>query len=821
MRVSCKVYLLPFIILCTTVISYGQRTLKATKIASKITVDGKFEEDAWKNARWTSDPFTQIAPFPGQKSRKESFVAMLYDKNAIYFAVRCLDHPDSISTVLSLRDDYPSTADIFGIFLDTYNDNQNGFYFGVTSRGVQLDAKIFSNNFNDQLNLAWESRVSIQEDGWYIEIEIPYSAIRFPKKDIQDWGINFGRQISRYREDSNWEAVNPDLENFLLESGNVVGLEGIQPPLRLALMPYISSYLDRIPRGNDKPVWNRSLNGGLDIKYGLNEAFTLDMTLIPDFGQVVFDQQVLNLSPFEVQFNENRQFFTEGTELFNKSGLFYSRRIGVQAPDEVSAYYLTDEEYISTPLQPAQLLNASKLSGRLKNGLGIGVFNSITSEQMGTATNLITGGQRDVIVSPLSNYNVLVVDQNLKNNSSITFTNTNVWRTGEVYDANVSGINYNLNTKNNTYFLRGNGALSSLLKKEDATLGYSYNINVGKQRGTWIYGLGYLEESDQYDPNDLGFNYNNNRRNIELSGAYRNFSPKTKYLSKFIVNGTLSQAYLYTPGAYVGTYNELSVVMVSRKFDAGGLRMNSSLTESFDFFEPRKWGETFVRPTWSNMEAWISTNYQKPLAFDGGVSYVYVGRQNWIEYGYELNPRVRFNNNLSMIFEWSQDFSFNSEGYAVAFSTPAEAVDGIIFGNRNRVNTIQSIAADCILTNRMAITFRLRHYRSAVSYNDFALLNGEGRLDYSLEYDGLDSEGNSAYDINYNAFTIDMQYKWVFLPGSELNIVWKNSIFTDDRLINNNYLANLNNTLDNGPTNSFSMKIIYWLDAQKFRINKL
>ena len=260
-----------------------------------------------------------------------------------------------------------------------------------------------------------------------------------------------------------------------------MGLEGIQPPLRLALMPYISSYLDRIPRGNDKPVWNRSLNGGLDIKYGLNEAFTLDMTLIPDFGQVVFDQQVLNLSPFEVQFNENRQFFTEGTELFNKSGLFYSRRIGVQAPDEVSAYYLTDEEYISSPLQPSQLLNASKLSGRLKNGLGIGVFNSITSEQMGTATNLITGGQRDVIVSPLSNYNVLVVDQNLKNNSSITFTNTNVWRNGEVYDANVSGINYNLNTKNNTYFLRGNGALSSLLKKEDPTLGYSYNINVGNR----------------------------------------------------------------------------------------------------------------------------------------------------------------------------------------------------------------------------------------------------------------------------------------------------------------------------------------------------
>lgn len=87
-------------------------------------------------------------------------------------------------------------------------------------------------------------------------------------------------------------------------------------------MPYLSGYLDRIPQSGADPIWNKSMNGGMDIKYGLNEAFTLDMTLIPDFGQVVFDQQILNLSPFEVQFNENRQFFTEGTELFNKSGLF-------------------------------------------------------------------------------------------------------------------------------------------------------------------------------------------------------------------------------------------------------------------------------------------------------------------------------------------------------------------------------------------------------------------------------------------------------------------------------------------------------------------
>ena len=801
--------------------AYGQRNLTAKKINTKITIDGKFEEEVWQRASWTSEQFTQVKPFPGQSAQRNTLIAMLYDQGALYFAVKCLDNPDSISRILSVRDDYPSTADIFGIFLDTYNDHQNGFYFGVTSRGVQLDAKIFANDFNDQLNLAWDSKVSIQDDGWYIEIEIPYSAIRFPKKDIQEWNINFGRQISRYREDSSWEIVNPDLENFLLESGKVIGIEGIKPPLRLAFMPYISGYLDRTPQANSDPIWNRSANGGLDIKYGLNEAFTLDMTLIPDFGQVVFDQQVLNLSPFEVQFNENRQFFTEGTELFNKSDLFYSRRIGVQAPAEIANFNLNPNEYLSPSVQPAQLLNASKLSGRLKNGLGIGVFNAITSEQIGTAVNNLTGEERAIIVSPLSNFSVFVADQNLKNNSSVTFTNTNVWRAGEVYDANVSGLNFNVNSKNNNFFLRGNAALSSLLSSENPKLGYTYNINIGKQRGTWVYGAGYIEESDTYDPNDLGFNYNNNRRIIEVSGAYRNFRPKSKLLSKLIVNGSFSQNYLYNPSAYVGTYNNMNLVLVSRKFDAGGLRINSSLTESFDYFEPRTWGETFIRPTWSNVEGWISTNYQKPFAFDGGIGYVFVGRENWIEYSYNLNPRIRFNNNLSMIYEWSQDFSFNSEGYAVEFSTPAQIQNGTIFGKRNRVNTIQSIAADFILTNRMAITFRLRHYRSAVAYTHFALLNASGRLDYlDIEtYDGLDNNGKSAYDINYNAFTIDMQYKWVFLPGSELNVVWKNSIFTEDQFTQINYWSNLTSTFENGPTNSFSIKVIYWLDAYKFKKN--
>jgi hypothetical protein len=399
--------------------TFGQKQLIAKKIDTKIVIDGQLNEAVW-DPNNPLEKFIQIKPNPGQASSLGTSVQLCYDDDALYFGIFCQDSPDSISKVLSLRDDYNPNCDIFGIFLDTYNDNQNGFYFGLTSRGVQLDAKIFTNDYNDKLNLVWHSAVNITENGWYAEIRIPYSAIRFPKTEVQNWGINFGRQISRTREESSWVTVKPDLENMLLESGDVVNVKNIAPPLRLALMPYVSAYANEGFNQDGKKGLLKSFNGGMDIKYGINEAFTLDVTLVPDFGQVVFDQQVLNLSPFEVQFNENRQFFTEGMELFNKAGIFYSRRIGIQAPYRVSKTLLKENEYLQNVPRSSQLYNASKVSGRMGNGLGVGVFNAVNAEQYATAISTIDGGQREVLVSPLTNYNVMVFDQNLKNNSSVT-----------------------------------------------------------------------------------------------------------------------------------------------------------------------------------------------------------------------------------------------------------------------------------------------------------------------------------------------------------------------------------------------------------------
>jgi hypothetical protein len=227
-------------------------------------------------------------------------------------------------------------------------------------------------------------------------------------------------------------------------------------------------------------------NGGMDVKYGLNESFTIDGTLIPDFGQVVSDNVVNNLTPYEVKFKENRQFFTEGTELFNKAGLFYSRRVGANP----SKYYQVKRfvennpawEIIKNPTL-TQLYNATKFSGRTKQKLGIGVFNAITAPMRATIHNQASGIDSTINTEILTNYNIIVLDQAFSGRSSLTFTNTNVMRNGIGRDANVSALDFALYDKKNSYALKGKWRYSKIWGNIPYD-GYNANMSIYFQKNT-------------------------------------------------------------------------------------------------------------------------------------------------------------------------------------------------------------------------------------------------------------------------------------------------------------------------------------------------
>ncbi len=218
--------------------------------------------------------------------------------------------------------------DYFSVFLDTYHDLQNGFQFLVTSSNVQTDAGLAPNQvlspgeYGDKTwDAVWDSKISIVEDGWIVEMKIPYLSLRFANKDAQSWGLQFQRVIRRNNEISFWNPVDPQVNGFVNQFGILANLVNVKPPLRLSFSPYVSTGVRSIP-ASDGFNTDALLSGGMDVKFGVNESFTIDATLIPDFGQVVSDNVVNNLTPYEVKFDENRPFFTEGTEIFNKSGLF-------------------------------------------------------------------------------------------------------------------------------------------------------------------------------------------------------------------------------------------------------------------------------------------------------------------------------------------------------------------------------------------------------------------------------------------------------------------------------------------------------------------
>ncbi len=797
------------------------KSISAKQVGVAPVLDGVLDDEAWQNAEVATD-FIQGSPYPGQKASQKTEVKVLYDNTAIYIGAKMYDvAKDSIIRQLSQRDNEDNT-DVFAVFLDTYNDDQSGYGFVVHPTGVQWDARYSQAQGQDvSWNAVWISEVTIDDNGWYVEMKIPYSAIRFPEKDVQEWGINFSRKIRRYREFSHWNPIDPKVNGFVNQWGGLKGVEGIEAPVRLAFLPYVSSYLEHYPYNvSGKSNYSNSINGGMDVKYGINDAFTLDMTLIPDFGQVQSDNQVLNLSPFEVRFDENRPFFTEGTELFNKGGLFYSRRLGSRpinyskAENNLGA----NESVVENPTE-SQLINATKISGRTKGGLGVGVFNGVTKNMFAQVKDSVSGNTREVLTDPLTNYNVLVLDQNLKNNSYATFINTNVTRGGSVYDANVSRGMFRLNDKKNIFSVEGGGTLSQLYFSDSLSLGHAIDFSVEKNGGNFNYGIEYFEESDTYDPNDLGFLYNNNSRGGTAFMEYKIFDPYWKLLDTW---SELKVDYerLYNPDKFTTLGITAEVGGTWKNFLTTGMFYRIDPIEIYDYFEPRVWGRYYAIQSSNNVGGFISSDYRKTFALDINTNVRKFNAPGRYRFNYRISPRVRFSDKFSMVYRFERNAFVEDEGAAIDLDGEGTIINGdIIFGKRDQTTYTNLLTANYIFTNRMGLTLRIRHYWSKVDYNSFHVLDERGHLTAS-NYSGVDLKGESLHNTNFNAFSVDMVYRWVFAPGSELSLVYKNNLTALDNNVARSYANNFTTTLESDQTNSVSLKLLYYIDYLSLKRKK-
>jgi hypothetical protein len=796
----------------------GRKTVKSFYIEEKPKIDGVLDEEVWLNAPVTSD-FTELSPNPGRQASQRTTVKVLYTTEGIYVGAKMYDTAaDSILTQLSVRDANRNVnADNFAVYIDGMYTQQSSFTFQVTAAGVQID----ENDGDEIWDAVWKSAVKIDADGWVAELEIPYSQLRFPKNEIQTWGINFGRNIRRTRQEFFWSPIDPTQENFVQQQGLLTGIERIKPPIRLSFTPYIAGYINHAYDGQTKETLiSPTFSAGADMKYGINESFTLDVALVPDFGDVQSDNLVFNISPFEIYYEERRPFFTEGTELFGKANLFYSRRIGSRPERYALAYDQLDsiDYVVKNPTKP-YLINALKVSGRTKKGLGIGVFNAITAPTFAQIEN-DSGLSTRFETENFSNYNVVVFDQQFWKHSYISLINTSVVRFGDYSDALVTGTEFKIADKNNNYGVTGSAAMShrfldTSLHSKSYDNGYRYRLFFEKFSGNFTFGLGQRTISKYYNINDMGFIFRTNFMVSSARARYNIYKPI----------GLMLRMWSKLEFNYERLYNPSVFTRISLGGEWGSTLKNFlSLGADFkiepmgykDFFEPRTDGRYWSKPTWTRIGCWFSSDYRKVFALDGRFSYRrFWGTDAWAAsdvFGINLQPLIRFSDNFNMIIEGDLTIRRNNIGFVTKTQDAASQEDWIIFGSRYRQDLETTISANYLFTNKISLSLRVRHYWAMVDYKQFFVLNDDGSMG--------DTNYNNNHNTNYNAFNIDLIFRWRFAPGSELNIVWKNAVLDYGDNPNYNYFNNFATMFETGQNNQFSIKALYFLDFFKLLKNK-
>lgn len=762
------------------------------------SIDGDLSDSCW-NLVAAATNFTTTYPNIGRPSTFKSEVKFVYDKDAFYVSAYLYDNdPDKILKELSSRDYWSSNSDKFSIELNPYDDGQNAFHFEVSAANVQKDIKISATQWDGGWDAVWQSAVKITAKGWCVEMRVPYNQIRFPQKEHQTWAVNFFREIRRLSESSSWNLVDRTKGNQIAQAGFIRGVENINMPFRLALYPYISGNYEKNPNGS-----SYAYSAGMDLKMGLTEGFTLDLMLIPDFGQRKSDYEVLNMSPFEVKYGESRQFFAEGTELFTKAGLFYSRRIGRKPGGyQTVKDNLKDGETLLENPDEAKLINAVKISGRTTNGLGLGFLNAITNDTYARKKDTL-GNEVQIKTEPLSNYNIMVYDKTIGNYSYLNFTNTNLVRTQVARMADVMGTAFRFADRNNEFAFYGKVASSYIQDKSENLdkLGGLIDIGVGKVTGSLRYSYGVKYITDKFDPNDVGFLNRNNLFEQNAGVNYGVYEPQGVFLNWSAGLG-VHQSGLVKPMKYSSASFDLNYNATFVNFYSIGTSVSIVPFWEYDYYEPREWGRKVHTAPYYGFSVWSSSDGKKIFSFSEGFS-LYKGSQGDY-YGINYGTNYRASEKLSFHQSSSLGYSKNNYGYVDKIN-----YDTIYFGKRDIPELTVSISGAYVFSNSASVSIDVRHNWTKVDYKSFYFLTPEG------EYADPEGYNPTDKDINFNTFNVDLVYSWNFAPGSFMTFMWKNKIYKEDPVVDNafrDYAENVDYMFSLPQTNSFSFKVSYYLD---------
>ena len=867
--------------------------------SDSIRVDGRLDEGVWALATPVDD-FVQKEPIEGVLPTERTEVRFLFDDDALYVGARMYSSTGraGIQAPLGRRDSQYSPrgpsggngggrggggggggvrprsstesdaqlAEYILISLDTYLDRRTAYTFGVTASGVRLDHFHFSDreaSVDQRFDPVWRASVTIDEQGWTAEMQIPFTQLRFNEGQEQLWGLNMHRWIPSKNEDDYWVAVPRTEEFWASRFGELRGIGAIDPGLRVEVLPYMTggSQVEGNPDPANPFADRFGLEGriGADFKMGVGPNLTLDAAVTPDFGQVELDPTIVNLSDTEVIFAEQRPFFTEGSGLINgpTTNYFLSRRIG--APPQATA----SGDFVDAPAITT-ILGAAKLTGRLPSGTSVGVLGAVTGAEHSQTFDLASGSFDEVRVSPRTLYGVVRVQQEFgRAGSTASLIATGVQRDVEPGDPLAALLRRHALMVGGDAILRLAGgayevSVSGGLTRVDGDKEVILRAQEGRER--------YFQRPDathvEVDPNRTslaGGKVTIGARSI--TGAHWLWDTRVDFESPELafndvgrlgsgdgIMATAGLTYRETePGEFYRRYRFRAGQ--STEWNYGGVRQSTRLTSNASLtwsnfwttsvsaqFSTRAQSSRLTRggPLMGTAQGWSSSinlenNSNDQTRWSAALQY---GRDEWggwrgrVAGNIAMVPGPRWQVSLGPSYEREVD----PRQYLTRLSggSPATFGSRYIFGFIDRTTIAVEARVNFTLGPDLTLDFFVRPFAASGRYFDLGELpKPRSRMLRTYGTDGttIDRRPDGDYEVQEGADTFILTnrdfnlrsvrsttvLRWEWRPGSTLFVVWQQDRSGFKAIVDRASPGDLFGSLAASGDNFFAVKVSYWL----------
>jgi hypothetical protein len=818
------------------------RNSAAPKIAAvelidqSVKVDGKLDDPVWLTAP-TASGFKVWDPDRGAPPPEETLFKVAYDRDAIYFAIACLEKDaGNIEAKLARRDVF-SNSDLVSIYIDPYHDRTTGYNFKVNPLGVQVDSYIFADGErDDNWNAVWQGETSRDQDGWYAEVRVPFSAIRYKKEAEMTWGLNVWRRMHNRGIEASWTNWPRDQSGFVSRFGELTGLKDISATRAIEVLPYV------LQRSTDPSVapdgpgfgeddFDNNTNFGGDLKYGVTSDMTLNATIQPDFGQVEADAAELNLSPFETFYDEKRPFFVEGNKHFTHPNfnLFYSRRIG-------------------TGDQNARIRFASKLTGKVSGNTTLAVLAAATDlTERGQAHNLFKNGARQ------SYYGVARLGRQFANgrhrfNLMGTAVNTlgSPERFGDYWsrEAYTGGADWEMNFKNRTYRLQGSAVGSIVDSEENETLGglpdkvygTGGSLQFNKRGGKFYGGMSARWEHDKLRLNDVGFlSAPDEISTSAWLSKPMNQGGKSRMFNNGEVNFNFWRSWLYgarhgndlTTGETVWAYGKghpqfmgtnVNTWMQFRNYMEYWMGIEV-MPEGTQRYETRG-GPLISEPTTYGTWYGGSTDTRKDLTFNFDGNYYADTEKNFstnFVLGSHWNQSSSMVHDLKLAFRYREDDTQYLETVSLTERPGGVGIGGqsYVFGDITQRTLDLTLRSSFLFSRTASLELYVQPFVTVGEYSRVRELATADTYDLvPYEEAGYDSHD---FDFEYGSVNLNAVWRWEYRPGSTFFLVWTHGRESYDQrnfhAPGESFKNNLGTSalFNNEPTNTILAKFTYYL----------